>query len=137
MSHEVSVERPLDHLRDSAATIFEGRVQSTALEASAVGLGVPGYLVSFLPGAYTRLHTHSADQVLIIVGGQGYVGDPEHPELVQKGDIVRIPAGMPHVHGAGDGIGFKHIALLAGDTTVLEAEFHWPPIIAVSRYENE
>ena len=137
MPHDIHVERPLDRLRDSTAAIFAGRVQSTPLEAPSVALGVTGFLVSFLPGAHTRLHTHSADQVLIVVGGQGYVGDPEHPELVQKGDVVRIPAGLPHVHGAGADLGFKHIALLAGETTVLEGDFSWPPVVAVSRLEND
>jgi quercetin dioxygenase-like cupin family protein len=135
--HEVQVERPLDHLQNSGAEIFVGRVQTTVISATNEGLDVPGVLVNFLPGAHTKLNKHSADQVLIVVGGRGFIGDPEHPELVQKGDIVRIPAGTPHVHGAGPDSGFNHVALLSGTTEILEDTFQWPPRVIVSGYSNE
>lgn len=137
MLHEVLVERPFGHLQESKAQIFVGRVQTTVIETIGEGVGVHGLLVSFLPCAHTKLHTHSADQVLIVVGGRGYVGDPYRPELVQKGDIIRIPAGTPHVHGAGAESGFKHIALLSGTTEILEDSFAWPPRIIVSGRDDE
>jgi quercetin dioxygenase-like cupin family protein len=134
---EVRVERPLDHLQASDAQIFVGRVETTVIEAIGEGVGVPGLLVSFLPCAHTKLHRHSADQILIVVGGRGYVGDPERPEVVEKGDIILVPAGTPHVHGAGADSGFKHVALLSGATEVLESSFAWPPRVMVSRRDDE
>src|SRR5436190_1653033 len=57
--------------------------------------------VTFAAGARTAWHSHPAGQILIITRGTGRVqlwGQPT--EEIRAGDVVRIPAGIKHWHGA-------------------------------------
>jgi quercetin dioxygenase-like cupin family protein len=57
------------------------------------------------PGARSRPHSHSFDQVLLYVSGTGVVAvDGGEDERVETGHFVLLPAGVAHMHGAtGDG----------------------------------
>lgn len=71
-----------------------------------------GGLVTFEPGARTAWHTHPRGQILIITAGTGRVqrwGDPI--EEVRVGDVVRIPAGQKHWHGASPQASMTHLAI--------------------------
>lgn len=75
------------------------------------------YRVDFAPGARNRVHIHTRDQVLIGHIGTGIVADAtgEHP--LAPGDVVTIPAGHPHWHGAGPDEPFSHLTVaVPGDT---------------------
>jgi 4-carboxymuconolactone decarboxylase len=69
--------------------------------------------VSFEAGARTAWHTHPRGQVLIVTAGIGRVqrwgaaADEIHP-----GDVVWIPPGMKHWHGAGPTTAMTHIAIV-------------------------
>jgi len=68
--------------------------------------------VTFEPGARTAWHTHPRGQILIVTAGVGRVqrwGDPI--EEVRTGDVVRIPAGQKHWHGASPQASMTHIAI--------------------------
>ncbi|HXK10440.1 MAG TPA: carboxymuconolactone decarboxylase family protein, partial [Vicinamibacteria bacterium] len=68
--------------------------------------------VTFEPGARTAWHSHPRGQVLIVTAGIGRVqrwGDPI--EQIRAGDVVRIPAGQKHWHGAAPGASMTHIAI--------------------------
>lgn len=67
--------------------------------------------VSFAPGARNKLHTHSSDQVLLVTSGTGIVATEEGEAVVTVGDIVHIPAGERHWHGATPDSAFAHISL--------------------------
>jgi quercetin dioxygenase-like cupin family protein len=60
------------------------------------GAGVSLIFVDAPPGRGPRLHTHPYDTVFIVQAGEAtfYAGDDEHQ--ARPGDIVRIPAGIPH-----------------------------------------
>lgn len=71
-----------------------------------------GGTVTFDPGARTAWHSHPRGQILIITAGTGRVqrwGDPI--EEVRTGDVVRIPAGQKHWHGASPASSMAHIAI--------------------------
>jgi len=71
-----------------------------------------GGTVTFDPGARTAWHSHPRGQILIITAGTGRVqrwGDPI--EEVRSGDVVRIPAGQKHWHGASPAASMAHIAI--------------------------
>jgi 4-carboxymuconolactone decarboxylase len=71
-----------------------------------------GGSVTFEPGARTAWHTHPRGQILIVTAGVGRVqrwGDPI--EEIQTGDVVRIPAGQKHWHGASPQASMTHIAI--------------------------
>ncbi|TDR76466.1 (R)-mandelonitrile lyase [Paludibacterium purpuratum] len=71
-----------------------------------------GALVTFEPGARTNWHTHPLGQTLIVTAGCGRV---QHLggaiETIRPGDVVTIPAGVKHWHGAAPATAMSHIAI--------------------------
>ena len=71
-----------------------------------------GGSVTFEPGARTAWHSHPRGQILIVTAGTGRVqrwGDPI--QEIRPGDVVRIPAGQKHWHGASPQASMTHIAI--------------------------
>jgi quercetin dioxygenase-like cupin family protein len=63
-----------------------------------------------VPG--TAWHTHPLGQTLIVMAGTGRVqrwGDPV--EEIRAGDVVWIPPGQKHWHGAAPTTGMTHTAI--------------------------
>lgn len=56
--------------------------------------------VFFDRGARTRPHIHRSDQVLFVVDGEGIVATERERRIIRPGDIVIVPAGEWHWHGA-------------------------------------
>jgi 4-carboxymuconolactone decarboxylase len=72
-----------------------------------------GARVVFAPGARTAWHTHPLGQILIVTAGTGRVqrwGDPV--DEIRQGDVVWIPPGQKHWHGAAPNSSMTHIAIL-------------------------
>ena len=55
---------------------------------------------NFSRGATESFHTHSTDQLLIITAGIGIMATEQEERKVTVGDIVHLPAGEKHSHGA-------------------------------------
>ncbi len=73
------------------------------------GLGIS---VTFEPGARTRWHTHPLGQTLVVPGGCGWVQRSGGPiEEIRPGDVVWIPPGEKHWHGAAPTTAMTHIAV--------------------------
>ncbi len=71
-----------------------------------------GASVTFEPGARTAWHTHPLGQTLIVIAGCGRVQrEGGAIEEIRPGDVVRIPAGEKHWHGAGPTTAMAHIAI--------------------------
>lgn len=69
-------------------------------------------LVTFQPGARTAWHTHPYGQSLIVTAGIGRIQQWEgRIEEIRQGDVVWIPAGMKHWHGAAPDSALTHIAI--------------------------
>lgn len=68
--------------------------------------------VTFEPGARTAWHAHPRGQTLLVTSGAGRVQTwGGKVEEIRPGDVVRIPAGAKHWHGAAPTTGMSHIAL--------------------------
>ena len=68
--------------------------------------------VTFEPKARTNWHKHPGGQILLVTDGKGYYQERGKPaQLIQKGDIVRIPPDTEHWHGAAPENGLTHIAI--------------------------
>jgi quercetin dioxygenase-like cupin family protein len=68
--------------------------------------------VTFEPGARTAWHTHPLGQTLLITAGVGWVQSEGGPiEEVRPGDVVWIPPGVKHWHGATPTTAMTHIAI--------------------------
>ena len=72
--------------------------------------------VTFEPGCRNNWHIHNAKsgggQLLICVDGEGwYQEEGKAPQSLQPGDVITIPAGIKHWHGAKKNSWFSHIAV--------------------------
>ena len=71
-----------------------------------------GGAFTFEPGARKAGHTHPLRQVLIETAGAGRVQRWDGPvQVIKPGDVVRIPAGVKHWHGAALSTVLTHIAI--------------------------
>lgn len=94
------------------AEYFTGSVRVDPLFAVAEPSRVAGARVTFQPGARTAWHTHPLGQTLIVTAGTGWVQQEDGPvEEFREGDVVRIPPGVKHWHGATATMQMTHIAL--------------------------
>ncbi|CAN5721042.1 cupin domain-containing protein [soil metagenome] len=95
-----------------SAEYFTGTVRIDRLfEAAAPGRAV-GARVTFEPGARTAWHTHPLGQTLIVTEGCGWAQRAGGPvEEIRPGDVVSIPAGEKHWHGATATTAMTHIAV--------------------------
>ena len=72
--------------------------------------------VTFEPGCRNNWHIHHADkgggQILLVTGGRGYYQEWGKPAReLHAGDVVNIPAGVKHWHGAAPTNWFAHLAI--------------------------
>ena len=69
--------------------------------------------VTFEPGCRNFWHIHhKGGQILLVTGGRGWYQQWEKPALALKpGDVVNIPAGVKHWHGAAKDSWFSHLAV--------------------------
>lgn len=99
--------------RQGPAENFTGTVRvDQQFQASAPGR-VMGARVTFEPGSRTAWHSHPLGQTLIVTSGVGRVqrwGDPV--DAIRPGDLVWIPAGQKHWHGASQTGSMSHIAIV-------------------------
>jgi quercetin dioxygenase-like cupin family protein len=94
------------------AEYFTGSVRVDPLFPATAPSRMSGGLVTFEPGARSAWHTHPVGQVLIVTAGLGWVGREGGPvEEIRPGDVVWIPPGLRHWHGATATTGMSHIAL--------------------------
>jgi quercetin dioxygenase-like cupin family protein len=91
---------------------FTGSVRIDPLFQANVPSRASGAMVTFEPGARTAWHTHPAGQVLIVMAGAGWVQSwGGGIQAIRPGDVVQIPPGAKHWHGATATTGMTHIAI--------------------------
>ena len=72
--------------------------------------------VTFEPGCRNHWHIHHAKsgggQILLVTQGRGWYQEFGKPARALKaGDVVNIPAGVKHWHGAAKDSAFQHLAV--------------------------
>lgn len=102
---------PVGEPNDAYAQYFSGKSWLAPLTAEQV----PTANVTFEPGCRNNWHVHNADkgggQMLICVGGRGYYQEWGQPaQKMLPGDVVNIPTGVKHWHGAAPDSWFAHLA---------------------------
>ncbi len=91
---------------------FTGTVRIDPLFRAPEPALVAGAAVTFEPGARTAWHTHPLGQKLIVTFGCGWVQRWGGPiEEIHPGDVVQIPPGEKHWHGATPTTAMTHIAI--------------------------
>lgn len=117
--HAASMIFPIGAPNDAYAQYFIGQ----SYLAPVVADQVPIANVTFEPGCRNNWHVHHADQgggqVLICVAGRGYYQEwGKAPVLMTPGDVVNIPTGVKHWHGAAADSWFSHLAVeVPGENT--------------------
>jgi len=91
---------------------FTGTVRIDPLFQPIEPARTSGGSVTFEPGARTVWHTHPLGQTLIVTAGAGWVQQEGGLiEEIRPGDIVSIPPGVRHWHGATPTTAVTHIAI--------------------------
>ena len=102
---------PVGKKNDAFAQYFIGQSWLAPLTLEQV----PTFNVTFEPGCRNNWHIHHADkgggQLLICVYGRGWYQEwGKEAREIHPGDVVNIPAGVKHWHGAAKDSWFQHIA---------------------------
>lgn len=110
--HENSMVFPIGEPNDGFAQYFIGQSYLAPLSTSQVGI----FNVTFEPGCRNNWHVHHADkgggQILVCVAGRGYYQEWGKPaQELHPGDVVNIPVGVKHWHGAAPDSWFSHLAV--------------------------
>jgi quercetin dioxygenase-like cupin family protein len=110
----------------SRANYFAGEVNTQALVGPADSDELDLLNVYFSAGARTRPHIHHQDQVLHIIEGQGIVADETEKHFVSAGDVITVPRGTWHWHGATRHSAMGHISIMKrGQTDWTVEEKNW------------
>ena len=114
---------------------FSGAVQVEMLYQPVDAERASAGNVTFQPGARTAWHSHPLGQTLVVTAGSGRVqrwGGPLEP--IRVGDVVHIPAGVKHWHGAAPASAMTHIAI----TEALDGvSAEWMEAVADTDHEFE
>lgn len=95
-----------------SASNFTGTVVVDARFQAAAPARIGGGTVTFAPGARTAWHSHALGQTLFVTSGVGLVQSWGGPiREIRPGDVVWIPPGVKHWHGASATNGMSHIAI--------------------------
>ena len=111
-AHAKSMIFPIGEPNDAFAKFFIGQSYLAPVSTEQVGI----FNVTFEPGCRNNWHIHHADkgggQILICVAGRGYYQEwGKEPVLMTPGDVVNIPVGVKHWHGAAPDSWFSHLAV--------------------------
>lgn len=103
---------PIGQPNDAFAQYFKGQSYLAPLSTEQVGI----YNVTFEPGCRNNWHIHHASkgggQILVCVAGEGWYQQWGKPaQLLKPGDVVNIPQGVKHWHGATANSWFAHLAI--------------------------
>ena len=79
-------------------------------------------IINFSAGSRSKFHTHTSDQILIILEGTGTVATDSEQRTVTAGDAVLIAAGENHWHGAPGKVPMAHIAITSKDSKTIQTE---------------
>ena len=110
--HAASMIFPIGQPNDGFAEHFSGNSYLAPVVTQQVGI----YNVTFEPGCRNHWHIHQAQsgggQILICVAGRGFYQEwgKEAVEML-PGDVVNIPVGVKHWHGAAPDSWFSHLAV--------------------------
>lgn len=79
-------------------------------------------IINFGKGIRNKFHSHDGDQVLIVSAGRGTVATETTKKAVTVGDVILIPAGEKHWHGASEDSEFSHIVISKAGVRMTQLE---------------
>ena len=113
-------------LEGARAGYFSGAVRIQELTGDPPADGVEFLAVFFSAGARTRPHVHPVEQTLHVVDGDGVVGVEGERWRIRAGDVIVVPAGLWHWHGATPDSAMCHVSIKQpGQTDWNQPEKDW------------
>ncbi|MEP0547572.1 MAG: carboxymuconolactone decarboxylase family protein [Rhodothermales bacterium] len=107
----LTVVRGASPSQPAPAENFTGAVQVSGRFESEAPARTYGATVAFEPGARTHWHAHPLGQTLVVTAGTGRVQHWGGPvQEIHPGDVVVIPPGVKHWHGASSDAPMTHVA---------------------------
>lgn len=107
--------RPDGAKTEQRGATFYGTVWADPILPGTDGVAINS--VYFTPGARTYWHRHERGQILQVTTGSGWVcSEGEPPQRLRPGDVVWVPPGERHWHGASVGCAMSHVAISLGET---------------------
>lgn len=111
-AHQKEMIFPIGAPNDAYAQYFSGQSYLAPISSSQVSIAN----VTFEPGCRNNWHIHHADQgggqILIGVAGRGFYQEwGKEPVEILPGDVINIPTGVKHWHGAVPDSWFSHLAV--------------------------
>ncbi len=111
-AHAAQMIFPIGAPNDGYAQYFIGQSYLAPVSTKQVGV----YNVTFEPACRNNWHIHTAKsgggQILICLAGKGWYQEwGKSAQALHPGDVVNIPAGVKHWHGAASDSWFSHLAL--------------------------
>mgnify|MGYP002428674220 FL=1 len=125
---------PIGEANSGFAKYFIGKSYLNMLSTEQVVIGN----VTFEPGCRNNWHIHHADQgggqILLVTAGEGWYQEWAHKQRnLKAGDIVHIPAGVKHWHGAAADTWFQHLAI---EVPGANGRTEWCEPVAEEAYKN-
>ena len=132
--HQRSMIFPIGQPNDAFAKFFVGQSYLAPLSTSQVGI----FNVTFEPGCRNNWHIHHAKsgggQILICISGRGYYQEwGKEAQELHPGDVVNIPVGVKHWHGAACDSWFSHLAL---EVPAVEGSNEWLEAVDEETYSK-
>lgn len=119
---------------EGSADYFTGSVSINPLFPVHEPSRASGASVAFQPGARTAWHTHPLGQTLIVTDGIGWVQQWGEPiQEMRPGDVVWIPPGVKHWHGATATTAMTHIAI---QEALNGSPVNWMEQVSDEQYEE-
>ena len=110
--HNQDHAKRLATVKPRVCPVLHGSVQVQQLFPASDPSRTSGGKVTFEAGARSAWHTHPFGQILIVTDGTGWIQQWGGPiEEIRKGDVIWIPAGVKHWHGATPNTSMTHIAI--------------------------
>lgn len=100
-------------------TLFTGKVFK---QLPVKGADITADYIYFPKGIRNKLHSHTTDQILIVTQGIGVVATEKEKFILKEGDVIYIPAGEKHWHGAGPDSDFTHISINRAGSQITQFE---------------
>ena len=69
-------------------------------------------MIKFSPGARTKFHVHTNEQILFVTEGKGIVATKDEEVVVTPGMVIYLPPDEVHMHGATEDSSFAHLTIL-------------------------
>ena len=102
--------------------LFTGPVTSQALVGTELSKKFRIQQVNFDRGVRNKFHSHTIEQILIVTEGKGIVATDKEEIEVEPGDVIFIPVGEKHWHGAAKGATFSHLYVMSPDSKTTQLE---------------